>query len=66
MSLTVFLLCESKNREHFDLILTFSIVQQPVKSHMKPQINYRYSLRFSFLVRDWLFTWNTITFHKYF
>lgn len=31
------LLCESKNREHFDLILTLAIVQQPVRSDMKPQ-----------------------------
>ena len=31
------LLCESKNREHFDLILTFPIVQQPIRSDSKPQ-----------------------------
>ena len=32
----------------------------------KPQTNYRCCLRFSFLMRYWLFPRNTITFHKYF
>ena len=29
------LLYESKNREHYDLILIFPIVQQPIRSDMK-------------------------------
>ena len=33
------LLCESKNREHFELILTFPIVQQPIRRDVKPQEN---------------------------
>ena len=51
-----------QNREHFNLILTFPIVQEPIRSNMKPQTNYRYCLRFSFLARDWFFTWNIITY----
>ena len=33
------LLCEFENREHFDLILTFPIVQQPIRRDMKLQEN---------------------------
>ena len=39
-----------------------------IRSNTKPQTNYHYCLRFSFLTHDWLnfITWNTITCHKYF
>ena len=55
-----------KTMNTFHLILTFPIVQQPSRNDRKPQTNYRYCLRFCFLACDWLFTWNAITFHKYF
>ena len=35
-------MCESKNCEHFDSILTFLTVQQPTRSEIKPQTNYGY------------------------
>ena len=59
------LLCESKNREHFDSILTIPIVQQPIRSEMEPQTNFLYCFQI-ILARDWRFTWNTITFNEYF
>ena len=36
------------------------------KQTSKPKINYRCCLRFSYLAPYWLFSRNTITFHKYF
>ena len=45
---------EPKNRQQVDLLLTFPIAQQPIRSDMKPQTNYRYWLWFSFLALDWL------------
>lgn len=50
------LLCESKNREHFDSILTIRIVQQAIRSEMEPQANFLYCFRFIILARDWRFT----------
>ena len=38
------LLGESKNCEHYDLILTFPIVHYPTRRVMKPQTNHRYYL----------------------
>ena len=36
------------------------------KESSKPQTNYHYCLRFSYLAPHWLISSNTITFHKYF
>ena len=36
------------------------------KQTSKPHINYCYYLQFSYLARYWLFTRNTVTFHKHF
>ena len=61
------LLCESKNREHFDLTLTFQLCDDQSDKRSKTarhKSNYRYSLQFFHLASDWLFPRNAITFQK--
>ena len=61
------LLCESKNRELFDLTLTFRLCDGRSDKRSKTasrKSNYRYSLWFFYLASDWLFPRNTRTFQK--
>ena len=64
----VILLCKSKNREHFDSSFVFPIVQQPIRSDMKPETNYSCTVTVSGLVFSHVivFLLETITFRKYF
>ena len=55
-----FLLCESKNREHFEL----NDQSNKRSKAASDKLNYRYSLRFFHLASDWFFPHNTITFQK--
>ena len=66
------LLSNSENREHLknfrnvDCVLANHNKVQDMQANLKPQINYRCCLQFSYLATYWLISRNTITFHKYF
>ena len=70
---TAMLQCDRENHEHLKYLRNAYCVMtnHSIKIKMrelatKPQTNYQPYLQFSFLMPDWLFSWKTVTFQKYF
>ena len=63
----LFCCANPKNYEHFDFDFDiFPLCSKQSEVTWNHKVNYCYCLLLSFLAHDWLFTWNTITFHKCF